>query len=91
MFNSKGRILAGWIQIELFDVIDFSKSRAGGEIVLECFDLLCRAFDEAFDATVVQVLDIAEHLMSRGRALGEEAIPDALNISTDKKTPGDFA
>lgn len=55
--------------------------------MLECFNIRRRTFGQHLDATVFEVLHIADHLMPRGRALRKETIADALHVASDKKLP----
>ena len=58
----------------------------GGEVVLEQFDVLWGTLGKRLHAAVIEVLDIADALMARGRALRKEAIADALDVAADEKS-----
>jgi hypothetical protein len=57
---------------------------AGCEVVFEAFDALGRPFGVDFDAAVREVADVADDLMVRRDALGEEAKADALNLAANR-------
>ena len=65
----------------MFDVAGFG---AGGEVVLEFFDVLRRAFGQNFDAPVREVAHVAGYLMPRRHALREITIPDPLHYTADE-------
>src|SRR6266851_1870639 len=67
-------------------MLNETEAWAGGQVVLEQFDVRRRAFGERLYAAIIQVLHIADHLMPRGRALGKEAIADALNFAADQES-----
>ena len=58
--------------------------------MLKRFDALRRPFGQSFDAAVIQVLHITNHLMSRRRALRKEAKADSLHVAADDKSSRDF-
>ena len=70
-------------------MFDVAKARAGGEIVLERFDLRRGAFGQGFDATVRKILYIADYLMTSGGALDKETKADTLHVTADEETARD--
>jgi len=76
--------------MDFLNVFDRRESRTGGQVVLECFDTLHRAFGQCFHAAVVQILHVPNNLMARGRALRKESKPYALHVATDQKPACDF-
>lgn len=66
-------------------MVDSTEARAGCQIVFESFDFGDGTFCERFNAAVRKVLHVADDLMSRRRALREEAIADALHVTADQE------
>ncbi len=61
------------------------EARPGRQIVLESFDAFGRTFRERLNPSVVEVLDIANDLMTGGGALRKKPKAYALHIAADKK------
>ena len=76
--------------MNLFQVIHRRESRAGGQLMLESFDMLRRTFDQHFHATVIKVLHITSNLVTRGGALRKEAVTHSLHFATHKKLPSNW-
>ena len=70
---------------------DCRETRPGGQLVLEFLDLLRRAFDQHLNASVVEILYIADDLMTRRGPLREKAIAHALHFTTDENFTRDPA
>ena len=66
-------------------MLDRREARAGRKFVLERFNVRRRPFGENLDAPIVKVLYIADHLMTRRRALSEETITDTLHVAADEE------
>jgi len=86
VFNAKRWKQARGIEIDFLDVINCREARAGSQLVLERFNILRRALGEGFHPPVIEVLNIADDLMSRRRTLGEESKPNPLHVAADKKS-----
>lgn len=84
-FNSERRIRTRRLQSDLFKVIDGRVARTGGQFTFEGFHTLRRSFDQSLDATVFEITNEAHHLMTRGRALGEETKTHTLHFATDEE------
>jgi hypothetical protein len=91
VLDAKRRIKAGRIEGQFFNVIDAAKTRPGGQIVLEGFDLRGRSFGESFHAAIRKVLNVTDDLVPRGRALCEKAIAHALDFAADDEASRDAA
>ena len=61
------------------------EARAGSQFVLERFYVGRRPLGENFDASIVKVLHITDHLMTGRRALSEETITHTLHVAADEK------
>ncbi len=75
--------------MDLFNVSDGRKSRPRGQVMLEFFDTLRRAFDQGFDPAVSKVLHKTNDLMPRRRALRKKSEAYALHVATNEKSPCD--
>jgi hypothetical protein len=89
VLNSKRRVAARRIKIDLFNVSDGRKPRPRRQLVFEFFDTLRWAFGQSFDPAVIKILDETNHLMPRCRALRKKPKTYALHVAADKKSPGD--
>jgi hypothetical protein len=83
--NPEGCILSRGIQIDLFDMFDYCQGRAGSEIVFECLDACFRPLGQDFNSPISAVAHVANHLMSRGGALGEKTIAYSLHLTAYQK------
>ena len=83
------RILSGWLQKDLFDLLDNREARACCQIMFECFNAGRWTFNQGFNATVGHILYVANHLVASGRALGKESITHSLNFATYQKLSRD--
>src|ERR1044072_2220530 len=83
--NPKRRIGTGRLQNQLFHLIDYSPLRSSHKIVLERFNTTRRPFRKRFTTSVRTVAHVSNYLMPRCRTLRKEAIPDALNLPSNKK------
>ena len=70
-------------------MIDASESRTGRQIMFEGLNFRGQALGQSFDAAIRKILNIADDLMPRRRALREETIADTLHIAADVKAARD--
>jgi hypothetical protein len=70
-------------------VFHLREGRPRGQIVLEGFYAVGRAFDMRLDAPVWQITHVASDLMARGGALREKTVADLLHFPANQKpSPG---
>jgi hypothetical protein len=55
------------------------------EIVFESFNTIRRSFSERFNCSIRAIAYVPDHLMSRCCSLGEETIPNPLNVASYEK------
>ena len=64
-------------------MIDPAKTRTGGEIVFESFDLGGRTLGECFHPAVGKIPDVSDNLVPGRRALRKKTIADTLHFAAN--------